>query len=351
MNKNAVFTISSKNYFAQGISLLDSIFMQHKNDLDYYYLIVDENINEIEDYNLKFNLVLAKNIGIPDFYSLAFKYNVIEFNTAVKPFFFDYLFKDYEKVVYFDPDIFVYKSLDLIFKILDSNDILLTPHIINPDFRINLIEDGEYPFLQTGIFNLGFLGVKKSGESLKFVDWFKERTFNACFIDNKMGLFVDQKWINFVPCLFNSYFILKDKYYNVAYWNISERNFKESEINEIVFYHFSSFDIKDNDTITKLNSKFFNLSNFPLLADKVKLYRQILRSNGYLEYRNIDYSYSKFNNGSLITSYHRKIYKMKPIKEPFNVSKTSVFYLHGYILFTIKQIVKNVINLLSKCRK
>lgn len=351
MNNKAVFTISSKNYFAQGKTFLDSIYELHHDEIDYFYLIVDEDLKELHSFNPKFNLVLAKNIGIPDYYSLAFKYNVIEFNTAVKPFFFDYLAKVYQKILYFDPDIFVYKRLDFIFDIMDSKDIILTPHIINSDFRINDIEEGEYPFLQTGIFNLGFLGVNISGESIKFINWFKERTYSACFIDIRRGLFVDQKWINFVPCLFDSYYILKNKYCNVAYWNISERGLTENDIENIVFYHFSSFDINDNENITKLNSKFFNLKNFPALTGKVYHYRELLTLNGYIEYRKQEYSYNKFFNKRSITPFHRNIFlKMETNLNPFEFKSSSWFYLKGYLLFTIKKTLKVAKKTFMCCR-
>ena len=36
-------------------------------------------------------------------------------------------------------------------------------------------------------------------------------------------MFTDQRWIDFVPSLFD-HFILKDPTYNVAYWNLHERD-------------------------------------------------------------------------------------------------------------------------------
>jgi hypothetical protein len=344
MNTKAVFTISSKNYFAQGKTLLDSIFELHSDEIDYFYLIVDENLDGLDNFNPNFNLILAKDIDIPNFYSLAFKYNVIEFNTAVKPFFFDYLSKLYHKIVCFDPDILVYNRLDQIFKLLETNSILLTPHIINIDFRINKIDDGEYPFLQTGIFNLGFLGISMSEESKKFINWFKERTHKACFVERDRGLFVDQKWINFVPCLFNSYFIIRDKYYNVAYWNLNERNIEEDDVDSIVFYHYSSFDINDNETITRLNSIYFNLKNFPVFTKKINQYRELLNSNDYLKYRKIEYSYNKFFNHRNITPFHRKncVQNMMELN-PFELKTNSWFYLRGYLLFLGKKMLKAIV--------
>ncbi len=61
--------------------------------------------------------------------STAFKYDILELNTNVKPSFLRYLLNSgIEELVYLDPDIFVYKELTPIFDALSHSAIVLTPH-------------------------------------------------------------------------------------------------------------------------------------------------------------------------------------------------------------------------------
>ena len=73
----------------------------------------------------------VSSIGIPDFRQMAFKYDVLELSCAVKPYCFQYLFREYgyDRVIYFDPDVFVYSSLDAVFSLLDDALLVLTPHL------------------------------------------------------------------------------------------------------------------------------------------------------------------------------------------------------------------------------
>jgi lipopolysaccharide biosynthesis glycosyltransferase len=113
MNNTAIFTISSNNYFAFTKTLLQSVRDFH-DDVDLYFLLADEVADNkiLSEQNL-FHLRTVKEIGISDYKKMAFAYDIVEFNTAVKPFFINYLFeKGYEKVVYIDPDILVCNRLD-----------------------------------------------------------------------------------------------------------------------------------------------------------------------------------------------------------------------------------------------
>lgn len=341
MNTKAVFTISSKNYFAQGTTLLDSLFALYQNDIDYYYLIVDEDLTGLGDYNKSYNLVLAKDINIPNYYDLVFKYDVVEFNTAVKPFFMDWLIEKYQSVVYFDPDIFVYKSIDFIFDKLTNHNIVLTPHVINPDYRITEIEPNEIIFLKVGVFNLGFIAIARSEETKKFIDWFKSRTEQLCFNRVEAGLYVDQKWMDFVPCLFRSYYIITEKGYNVACWNLLERNYTLEETKDIVFYHFSSFDPQNDQIISKSNPQLYTLKNFPVFTEMFKQYGKILTENGHPHYRKIKYSYNHFNNDLKITQFHRNAFNRGEVKgDPFETKKFSYFYVKGNLLSRMKAYLK-----------
>ena len=59
-----------------------------------------------------------------------------------------------------------------------------------------------------GIYNLGFIGVSHTMESMKFLQWWKTRTYELGFIDTYKGIFVDQLPVNHVPVFFESVQVL-----------------------------------------------------------------------------------------------------------------------------------------------
>jgi len=169
----------------------------------------------------------SKDIDIKDYYHRALYFDVTEFNTSVKPEVLIHLInRGYSKVLYLDPDIKVYSSLDKIFDRLDSYSIVLTPHITTP------ILDDKFPnetdMLKTGIYNLGFIGVSK--DAVDALNWWSKRLIELGFNDPASGLFTDQKWIDLIPAMYENTFIDRSNNLNVAYWNLHERVISKKEV-------------------------------------------------------------------------------------------------------------------------
>ena len=163
-----------------------------------------------------------KTWEFPDFDSVAFKYGILELNTNVKPTFLKRLIAlGMQQVIYFDPDILVCSALDPIFNALDESTILITPHCTSPNEGN---PHGELLLLNAGVFNLGFIAVSKSKESERFsVMVGASMPLPSGYDERWSGLFVDQKWINLVPCYFEGVRVFKHPGCNVAYWNLHER--------------------------------------------------------------------------------------------------------------------------------
>ena len=62
---------------------------------------------------------------------------------------------------------------------------------------------------------------------MPFLRWWEERLRRDCRISPEEGLFVDQRWVDFVPSYFE-HTVVTDEGYNVAYWNLFEREFKRA---------------------------------------------------------------------------------------------------------------------------
>ena len=122
-------------------------------------------------------------------------------------------------VIYLDPDIAVFHSLDSVVDKLSDASILLTPHQVKPNILEGSIRDNELTSLKYGVFNLGFLAVRNDETGGSFADWWARRLHFACYDEPQNGLFTDQKWCDLVPGLFDRVLIERDPGCNVASWN------------------------------------------------------------------------------------------------------------------------------------
>ena len=276
------FTICSNNYLAQAKILGDSLF--DKNP-DYKFIIgLCDELSEDIDYSFFENIeiVPVSQINIYCFDEIIKKYNIIELNTSIKPSFFKYFiekYKDLETIIYFDPDIQIMNTLVLLEKYLLEDDVLLTPHILKP-IGVDNFSPSENLFLNYGIYNLGFLALNpKSKNALSLLDWWEEKTLKIGFNRVSAGLFVDQLWINLAPLFFDKVKVLREYGFNVAPWNLHERNVIHKVENEyimednskLVFYHFSSY----NFTKPELFSKSYDRYNSVVLSKEIfELYNQ-----------------------------------------------------------------------------
>lgn len=329
MNKTAIFTISSNNYYAFAKTMLQSVREFHPEaEVDLFFCLVDEKADNkiLQDQGL-FKLVLAKDIGIPQFKHMAFVYDIVEFNTAVKPFFIQHLFtRGYDKVMYLDPDILVRNRLDAALTTLQNNSIVVTPHQLSPLGNLDHFVPyeqfkWEQSVLQRGTYNLGFLGISDCPESRDFLEWWSNRCAYLCFADPEQGLFVDQKWIDLARSFFPSIFVLRHPGYNMAVWNLHARKLNNDRVNGtdlLVFYHFSSININDPDRLSKHDAT-LSFRDRPDLIDLFHAYREKVKGNDHAYFSRLPYSYDFFNDGRRITLLERRLFAAvaKNLPDPF----------------------------------
>ncbi len=282
-----VFTICSNNYLAQALVLGESLLTFNK---DYQFIIglVDKKNAAIAYEHLPYDIVEVESLNIEGFEGLTLKYDITELNTAVKPFYFKYFFKAFtevQRVIYLDPDIQVFSPFMDLEQALQNFDIVVTPHITQP------INDHLYPtenvFLNAGIYNLGFIAVKKSENSLGMLDWWASRLFEKAYNDVKNGMFTDQLWINFVPVFFEKVLVFKHTGYNMAYWNLQERSYSQGRINNneaLAFFHFSGYSPKRSNILSKYQDR-FNFDNRPDVRILFEDYANLLLANQFDYYQ------------------------------------------------------------------
>ena len=309
MNNKAVVTIISKNYMAFATVLRDSVLLNNP-DVDFYTFIIDED-NPYKDTE-RSEVIVPSDVKIEHFYQRALYFDITELSTSVKPDVLLYLLdKGYSSVIYLDPDIKVYSSLDSIYeRLIEDYDFVLTPHILSP------INDDNFPseidMLKTGIYNLGFIGCGKGGKSI--IKWWSDRLEKLGFNDTGNGLFTDQKWIDLLPALSARVYIDRNEGLNVAYWNLHERRIRESgeklfvNNSPLIFFHFSGIDVRNIDNISKYQNR-FKLSARKDIERVFEDYALNVSSSTTEYYSSYRYKYSFLFDRYVVSEFTRRLYK------------------------------------------
>lgn len=294
----AICTIVTRSHLAQARSLLDSV-AEFEPGADRFVLIFDD-VAGVETCPDATVLRPDDVLDPAAFGELARRYTVLELACALKPFALRHLIdRDYDRVLYFDADIQLFAPIDELTAPLTANDIVLTPHVTDA-----LSADGVWPYemllLRCGMFNLGFVGVANTAVARTMLRWWGERLIRYCKVDVAGGLFVDQRWVDLVPMLFERTAIVRHRGCNVAWWNLRARRLAKSDElrlesgEPLVFFHFSSFDPRRPERICRFWTP-IDMRAEPRVQRLLAAYAQRLIERGYLERSRIPYALRAFS--------------------------------------------------------
>lgn len=313
-----VITICARNFISRTAVLAESYAAHHPGE-KVTILLVDTESGVPEDLPKSdyFTIATTADLAIdPDeIRRMAMIYEITEFCTSLKPWVLQMLLDQGADVAtYLDPDIEVFSSLDQLADAAFSNSIALTPHTLEPFPR-----DGRQPtesdIMLAGAFNLGYISVSRDAH--RMLAWWKERLQRYSVIAPEGGVFVDQRWIDMVPSYF-PHTIIRDPGYNVAYWNLHERQLIENGSQVLVngaplrFFHFSGY---RTDRPWILN-KYYSHRPRVLMSENPVVYALCERYRAQLyeaerHFGSVDelYGFGRLRNGTEITHWLRRLYR------------------------------------------
>jgi hypothetical protein len=310
--QNTIFTVCNIAYLHKALVLADSVSENSNYKINIFLF------DKKQDLNLKKNNFIIhwiEELNIPNFLHLAFRYDIIELSTALKPYITLFLLNEYDKVVFFDPDILIFSDVSSIFNDLDNNSILLTPHYTTP--QTDDLTESDTGMMRFGSFNLGFYGVRKSDQSIAFLNWWSKRCIDLCYMESQFGLSTDQKWVSIAPCFFQDIKISFNLGYNVAPWNSWERRIKQfpdgdfyvNEKYKLVFFHFSNFDQNDPGYLNKrslFEKGLFREDYFEI--GSIYLAKHQKKQEELIHLSKVTYAYNYMSDGKYITPLLRQAY-------------------------------------------
>jgi hypothetical protein len=315
-------TIITKNYLPQARALAESLALWHP-EARLHVLLVDEAEGYFDPKLEQFATTSLGELPLPGRRELCFQYGLVELCTAVKPAWLRFLFESTSvtRLFYLDPDILVYGRFDEARAVLDGVNLLLTPYITSPyeDDRV----PNERNLLLSGTFNLGFLGLSRTDETFRFLRWWEEKLQSGCRNDPARGYFVDQRWMDLAPCLFDGVRLWKDPGYNVGHWNLHYRRLERKNgdlvVNgrPLVFFHFSGFRPLLPERLSVHQDR-FTLEDIGEAKAVHEEYAKKLIHHGYRSCYLWPYGHGTFFNGEPIPSALRDRYlKMGRQREAF----------------------------------
>lgn len=252
-------------------------------------------------------VILAKDLGIPDLESNILKYKLYEAVTSIKAAFLHHLFDRYPdelNIVFMDTDVIPYAPFDDLLVALEHHNILLSPHLLKP------CED-PWSYLWVGVYNTGFLALRRSEETMNFLEWWGQRLYSYGYY--QAPFYCDQKWIDLTPAYFNIT-VWKHPGYNIGYWNLHEPNRKIISAEKgwywledghpFVCFHYSGI---NKSLLYHMRASIPDPTN--LLYELLRLFQEELEVMGKEELSQLPWSYDYHMDGTLITEEERNSYR------------------------------------------
>lgn len=316
MKSTAVVTIVSNNYLHFARTLMQSV-AQQLPDADRYCVIVDRDLSHAAELAGEFKTIELGSLNLPDGDDFLFQYNVLELNTAVKPWALEHLIRcGYSNVLYIDPDIVLYRPLTEVLSLLEAgSDLVLTPHLLSP--VLDTRKPDELDIRRAGTYNLGFCALRGTDNMLGMLHWWQGKLQRHCIIAHDRGIFVDQSWMDLVPGLFPNVSVLRHPGYNVAYWNIAQRPVIKEGADFLVvgeplaFFHYSGLNPLSPQPVSKHQDR-FTLDNVgAAVAELIRDYCQRVINNGIEHYREVPYAFGYYDDGEAITDADRSRFRVR----------------------------------------
>ncbi|AEI47379.1 glycosyltransferase [Runella slithyformis] len=291
------FTICTLSHLAQAKTMADSLLKYNPE-----YRVVIGLFDKVNDRDVssvaRYTLVEINDRQIPDFEKLFDRYTPFELSCLAKPYLAKWLlntYPDVDKLLYFDSDILFFESLKAIEDDLDTHSIVITPHVTQPITTEGLPRLRS--FLNAGLYNGGFFALRRCNEALSFLDWWKDRVWHEGYHNFAEGMFVDQLWLNYVPLFYPTALISKNLGYNMAYWNMHEREVTQSKgrfwVNKtapLLFFHFSGYHLSHPDDLSVHQDR-YTFANRPDVKPLYDVYRQALIQNKDPDFRRLPNAY------------------------------------------------------------
>jgi hypothetical protein len=327
-----VVTVITRNYLHFARALATSVRQVHP-DANITVCLVDKPPLGWQRDQEPFKVFFACELGIQNWNGFLFQYTPFELTCALKPFVLKHVLNTTGicKLLYLDGDILVCGRLDDLLGKLDAASIILTPHL-TASFCLSEPDRWEVDILNTGIFNGGFIGLRKTESACSMLDWWQARTRNWCKWNINHH---DQGWLDSVPALFDGVLIERGVQYNAAVWNTGTRVFSEDAQGRVnvdgrplAFFHFASIDTDKPDSLSRISRRSYDQE--PAAVRRLhREYLARLQACGMAQCHAWGYQYDRLEDGTKIKEEWRELIRTDRaafcgVENPFTIPKAKL---------------------------
>jgi hypothetical protein len=308
----AACTIVAKNYLSFARVLAHS-FRAHHPDLPFFVLLADEVDGYFDPAQEPFQLIPFCHLDITHPERFRFHYPQQPLSYASTPYLLSHLLnRGFTRVLFFKQESLVLGDHTPIVELLADRPIVMTPHLLEPLQGPDRIAR-ELNILQSGIFNVGLLGVSEGETTRRFLRWWEDRVYAACRHDLAYGIHYEQRWLDFAPVFFEGTHVVRDPAFNVGHWNLPERCIDVRGDDVLVndtpcrLFRFSGYspDAPREPTRYAGRLTWLNIGPARLVFER---YCAALEREGYHETKLWPFSYGAFDNGIAIPDFARHLY-------------------------------------------
>lgn len=229
-------------------------------------------------------------------------------------------------VIYLDADIMVFANPDKILPQQNEKCMVLTPHGASCKYFVDLIPT-------VGKFNAGYVAFRNNDNGKNALSWWRRKCEELCPATPTNGVYADQKYLEFLPGLFQGTFESSHKGLNAGPWNIlGEKVYLDRgkiliDGDELILYHMQGFKV--------LGEKIFDAYRSKIKIDKnlmrliYKPYSDRLKSS--MEELNLSNSDYKFKSELNLLSFEEIFFQIKRIVLGKSNLMFGFFWLFSYL--------------------
>lgn len=294
MSGLAFCTVVTSSYLRYAVALGARLRRYHP-EAALHVLLIDppDDLRPFADFPV--SLIPMTEVRIPDIEAMKVYFDAFELSNALKPFLIHYLLEHgFERVIYLNSDILIVGRLDELLALMERANFVLTPHIIHPSLG-NTGNPTNVMIADVGLYNGGLWGLSRHENAMGALEWLMGVLPAAGFFDIGQGRNCDQKLLPLAADLFPTGFeVLRHPGYNIAYWNLQERNVRKEgtryfvDDQPVAFFHLSGFREDKADRIS-VHSKIHTFATVPVTADIVADYLASLPQDPRLAIRGYEF--------------------------------------------------------------
>ncbi len=307
-------------------------FLAHHPELQTFLLLLDGEPGDAAAFP-EGHVVFLSDLDLRNAGWHAAKFNASEFSNATKPVFLRYLAEFATTAIYLDCDIAVFSRFTEMFDLLETHDLVLVPHMLEPLPRPEQFwtHPTRADVFNSGLVNAGCFAIRLA-YCQEFLTLWEELNFAPGAFYDGAGYQTDQQHLNWALVTVPGTCVLRERRYNVAYWNLHDRDFRLEptetgtatfEVNHkpLAFFHFSGYDVNDRLRLSRHDGR-YSVYNLPSVAKILSWYSDQILACPTAALMLEHYRFDRIANGFQMNRFVRELLKKYEIYTPRFDSRT-----------------------------